>query len=58
MNLRQKLIEKTKFLRQGYAKKLNNLVYFTVGFNPEYIDMLYLAVKSLRSWDSVDVMVI
>jgi lipopolysaccharide biosynthesis glycosyltransferase len=59
MNLRQKLIEKTKFLKQGYSiEKLNNLVYFTVGFNPEYIDMLYLAVKSLRIWDSVDVIVI
>jgi len=58
MNIRQKLIEKTKFLRQEYVKKLNNLVYFTVGFNPEYIDILYLAVKSLRLQNDVDVMVI
>ena len=35
-----------------------NLVYFTVGFNPEYINLLYLAVKSLRKRNSVDVMVI
>ena len=35
-----------------------NLVYFTVGFNPDYINILYLAVKSLRKQNSVDVMVI
>jgi len=58
MNIRQKLIEKTKFLKQEYVKKLNNLVYFTVGFNPEYIDILYLAVKSLRLHNRVDVMII
>ena len=35
-----------------------NLVYFTVGFNPKYINILYLAIKSLRKRNSVDVMVI
>jgi lipopolysaccharide biosynthesis glycosyltransferase len=35
-----------------------NLVYFTVGFNPEYINLLYLAIKSLRKRNSVDIMVI
>ena len=35
-----------------------NLVYFTVGFNPDYINLLYLAIKSLRKRNSVDVMVI
>jgi alpha-N-acetylglucosamine transferase len=58
MNLRQKLIEKTKFLKQEYSKKLNNLVYFTVGFNPAYLDLLYLAVKSLRLQNNVDIMII
>ena len=35
-----------------------NLVYFTVGFNPDYIKLLYVAIKSLRKRNSVDVMVI
>jgi len=35
-----------------------NLVYFTVGFNPEYIKILYLAIKSLRKRNAVDVMII
>ena len=35
-----------------------NLVYFTVGFNADYIKLLYLAVKSLRNLNIVDVMVI
>jgi len=39
-------------------KKLNSLVYFTVGFNPDYIRLLYLAIKSLRKRNTVDIMVI
>jgi lipopolysaccharide biosynthesis glycosyltransferase len=35
-----------------------NLVYFTIGFNPEYLKMLYLAIKSLRIRNTVDVLVI
>lgn len=35
-----------------------NLVYFAVGFNDEYIQLLYIAIKSLRKRNSVDVMVI
>jgi|GEM_PF-4745701 len=35
-----------------------NLVYFTVGFNSDYIKLLYLAIKSLRKRNAVDVMVI
>lgn len=35
-----------------------NLVYFTVGFNPKYIEILYIAIKSLRKRNSVDVLVI
>jgi len=35
-----------------------NLVYFTIGFNLEYLEMLYLAIKSLRKRNTVDVLVI
>lgn len=35
-----------------------NLVYFTVGFNPDYINLLYLAIKSLRKRNTYDVMII
>jgi len=34
------------------------LVYFTVGFNSNYMKLLYLAIKSLRKRNTVDVMVI
>ena len=35
-----------------------NLVYFTVGFNRKYITLLYLAIKSLRQRNLIDVMII
>jgi lipopolysaccharide biosynthesis glycosyltransferase len=36
----------------------SNLVYFTVGFNLKYLEMLYLALKSLRKRNTLDVLVI
>jgi hypothetical protein len=36
-----------------------NLVYYTVGYNPEYIDMLELSITSLRKYNpSIDVLII
>lgn len=35
-----------------------NLVYYTVGFDPGYLDLLYLSIRSLRTHNATDVMVI
>jgi len=35
-----------------------NLVYYTVGFDPGYLDLLYLSIRSLRKHNTTDVMVI
>jgi len=35
-----------------------DLVYYTIGFNPKYLDLLYLSILSLRKYYSQDLLVI
>lgn len=35
-----------------------NLVYYTIGFNVKYLDLLYLSIKSLRNKNLQDVLII
>jgi lipopolysaccharide biosynthesis glycosyltransferase len=39
-------------------ERRDNLVYYTIGFNPKYLDLLYMSIQSLRSSNDVDIMVI
>jgi len=36
----------------------NNLVYYTIGFNPKYLELLYMSIESLRTKNAVDVLII
>ena len=35
-----------------------DLVYYTIGFNPKYLELLYLSIQSLRNQNSQDVLII
>jgi len=39
-------------------ERRNNLVYYTVGFNPKYLDLLYISIQSLRVHNDIDILVI
>ena len=45
-------------MKFNYDLLIMELVYYTVGFNPKYIDMLYLSIVSLRKYNTQDILII
>jgi len=35
-----------------------DLVYYTIGFNPKYLDLLYMSIESIRNKNDIDILVI